>query len=55
MVPELSRSADHLCQQRINEEVGEEGQSKDLRYEAASYNKGKNTKAAKTTEYVPRG
>jgi hypothetical protein len=24
MVPELSRSADHLCQQRINEEVDEE-------------------------------
>lgn len=55
MVPELSRSADHLCQQRINEEVGEEGHSKDSRYEAVSNNKGKNTKTPKTTEYLPRG
>lgn len=36
MVPELSRSADHLCQQKINEEADED---------SAEYYKGNNLKA----------
>ena len=45
MVPELSRSADHLCQQRINEEENENAENGD-------YYKGSNLK---TPDYTNRG
>ncbi|CAO1411630.1 unnamed protein product [Diamesa serratosioi] len=45
MVPELSRSADHLCQQRINEEENENAENGD-------YYKGCNLK---TPDYTSRG